>query len=608
MNKPPPALPYLTTLIIISILFASILFFPISDLLKLGIGAVLLLIPAVLILSYIKGNRNYHLVSRLYSREAARGRSLSGELLTELSQAGGTGRKWLENTAGLIREKFRLRKLVIFFRESDKYLPGIFYNFRQSNLNRPRAHKLLSLFGNITSAGMISSDESLLEPLFRRGAQEDFEKPVVYLQEWAPSRSVIVAADDTSGLLSDALSDTEFNRVFWPILYSQVSMNLKSIDSYSDRKRLRDDLTRAQKELSGINKELNKKLLDLNSFVRISGDFYSHFDEEQLFETLKKTVCSHLGAAGAEIMYRIDDKRFAIKKEPDDRGSRTALWIDSDTDLFRVIGDGKAVLLPVVGSGMAADDPFLKKAIGSGFQIATAIRIENKTAFILMVREKTDKSQYIDSNLDFLSIISNIASLALEKIRQYSTIEKLSYTDSMTGVYNYRYFYKRLNEEVLRAKRFNRSLALVILDIDNFKLFNDNYGHQTGDLVLKRLAEIITGSIRSIDVVSRYGGEEFCIIIPDSDVASCGVFIERLRSEIADFRLDSNILKDDNVITVSIGGAVYPRHAATPDRIIYCADMALLRAKAEGRNKAIMYQPDFVGSEESSVGERNEQG
>jgi diguanylate cyclase (GGDEF)-like protein len=159
-----------------------------------------------------------------------------------------------------------------------------------------------------------------------------------------------------------------------------------------------------------------------------------------------------------------------------------------------------------------------------------------------------------------------------------------------------------LNEEILRAKRFTRDLALVILDIDNFKLFNDNYGHQTGDLVLKRLAEIITRTIRSIDIVSRYGGEEFCIIMPDTNAANCEVFIERLRSEIAQFRLESDILKEDNVITVSVGGAVYPQHASTPDRIIYCADMALLKAKALGRNRAIMCQPEFIDKKESSIG------
>jgi diguanylate cyclase (GGDEF)-like protein len=170
------------------------------------------------------------------------------------------------------------------------------------------------------------------------------------------------------------------------------------------------------------------------------------------------------------------------------------------------------VLLPLAGTGLKSDEPFLSAAIRAGFQVASAIKTNDQTAFILLLGEKRDKSQYSNLDLDFLSVISNIASLSMENIHQYSTIEKLSYTDSMTGVFNYRYFYKRLSEEILRAKRYERELALVILDIDNFKLFNDNYGHQAGDEVLKQLSELITRTIRSIDVVSRYGGEEFCII------------------------------------------------------------------------------------------------
>jgi diguanylate cyclase (GGDEF)-like protein len=181
----------------------------------------------------------------------------------------------------------------------------------------------------------------------------------------------------------------------------------------------------------------------------------------------------------------------------------------------------------------------------------------------------------------------------MENIHQYSTIEKLSYTDSMTGVFNYRYFYKRLSEEILRAKRYERELALVILDIDNFKLFNDNYGHQAGDEVLKQLSELITRTIRSIDVVSRYGGEEFCIIMPDTGIANCTVFIERLRFQIAEHKFESKLFERGNSISVSVGGAVFPHHAPTPDRIIYCADMALLRAKSLGRNRSVMYKPEL---------------
>jgi diguanylate cyclase (GGDEF)-like protein len=169
----------------------------------------------------------------------------------------------------------------------------------------------------------------------------------------------------------------------------------------------------------------------------------------------------------------------------------------------------------------------------------------------------------------------------------------------MTGIYNYRYFYKRLGEEILRAKRYNRDISLVILDIDNFKLFNDNYGHQTGDMVLKSTAELVTRAIRSIDIVSRYGGEEFCIIMPDTSENSSRFFIERIKNEISDFKFRSGTMNEEMSITVSVGCSVFPHHGSTSDRLIYCADMALLKAKSLGRNKAMIYQADFLENKTS---------
>ncbi|MBK7090423.1 MAG: GGDEF domain-containing protein [bacterium] len=104
--------------------------------------------------------------------------------------------------------------------------------------------------------------------------------------------------------------------------------------------------------------------------------------------------------------------------------------------------------------------------------------------------------------------------LVLENLSNFEKIERLSYTDELTGLHNYRYFYKRLQEEMLRAQRFDRHLALVIFDVDGFKVFNDTYGHLSGDFLLEQLGKLLTKSVRSIDIVSRYGGEEFCIIMP----------------------------------------------------------------------------------------------
>ncbi|MFH2057243.1 MAG: GGDEF domain-containing protein, partial [bacterium] len=179
-------------------------------------------------------------------------------------------------------------------------------------------------------------------------------------------------------------------------------------------------------------------------------------------------------------------------------------------------------------------------------------------------------------------------------------IEEMSYTDSMTGLYNYRYFYKRLKEEILRAQRFSRSLALVIFDIDGFKVFNDTHGHQAGDQLLRQLGKLLAASVRSLDVVSRYGGEEFCIIMPEPGPDDCRTFMERLRKKILEQRFRSKFSNEQHRITVSLGGAIYPNDAQRVDRLIYCADMALLEAKESGRNKSCMYAKNLTEDKQPS--------
>ncbi|MFQ6116007.1 MAG: GGDEF domain-containing protein, partial [bacterium] len=213
---------------------------------------------------------------------------------------------------------------------------------------------------------------------------------------------------------------------------------------------------------------------------------------------------------------------------------------------------------------------------------------------LVLLGEKSDGSKYRDIELQILAILASMVGITCKNIKHYRTIEELSYTDSMTGLYNYRYFYKRLTEEIFRAKRFSRKLALVIFDIDDFKIYNDTYGHQAGDQVLRQLGELLSLSVRSIDIISRYGGEEFCVIMPESDQDECFKFMERLRKTIMNYSFkDENVGYEHN-ITVSLGGAIYPHDARTVDHIIYCADMALLKAKSFGRNKAIMYNEPTV--------------
>ncbi|UCD16896.1 MAG: GGDEF domain-containing protein [Candidatus Zixiibacteriota bacterium] len=174
----------------------------------------------------------------------------------------------------------------------------------------------------------------------------------------------------------------------------------------------------------------------------------------------------------------------------------------------------------------------------------------------------------------------------IENAQRLERTEAMSYTDGLTGVYNFRFFEKRIEEEFDRARRYGRPMALLIIDIDDLKIVNDKYGHLAGDCILKSLARTLSASVRTNDVISRYGGDEFCLIMPETSREQARVFMERIRDTISSMPCRMEGAVEKHSYSVSIGGAVYPVDADSIDSLIHAADMALLKAKSEGRNCA----------------------
>lgn len=168
--------------------------------------------------------------------------------------------------------------------------------------------------------------------------------------------------------------------------------------------------------------------------------------------------------------------------------------------------------------------------------------------------------------------------------------ERLAFTDTLTGLYNHRFFQETLHQEFIRARRYGKPLSLMIMDIDHFKQFNDTWGHLTGDRVLSHVARIFHGSMREkIDTVARYGGEEFAVILPETLLQGASLFAERVRSSIETTPLpgDQANLK----ITISIGVACTTvTHCDKPSELIEAADKALYQAKNGGRNRVMLFE------------------
>lgn len=153
-------------------------------------------------------------------------------------------------------------------------------------------------------------------------------------------------------------------------------------------------------------------------------------------------------------------------------------------------------------------------------------------------------------------------------------LQRLVVTDPLTGVYNRRYLFERLTAEVARAKRSNTPVSVIMLDIDSFKSYNDKHGHLTGDVLLQTIAQTLKGALRQEDVVVRYGGDEFAVILTGADARSARITAERLRNAVR-----------STGMSISLGVVTYPKDGLVAEELLKRADYFLLAAKAAGKNR-----------------------
>jgi two-component system, cell cycle response regulator len=178
-----------------------------------------------------------------------------------------------------------------------------------------------------------------------------------------------------------------------------------------------------------------------------------------------------------------------------------------------------------------------------------------------------------------------------ERARQAEVYEKLAHTDGLTELYNYRFFQQHLHVELNRAQRFARPLSLIMLDLGHFKAYNDIYGHQAGDQALRQLAALLRRSSRSYDLVARYGGDEFVIILPETSKKLAAEVAERIRLGVESAGLAGDPAAPGGPFTTSLGLANVPADTMEPRELIRKADLALYHAKTCGGNRVVSYDP-----------------
>lgn len=206
-----------------------------------------------------------------------------------------------------------------------------------------------------------------------------------------------------------------------------------------------------------------------------------------------------------------------------------------------------------------------------------------KTVGILSA-ESSQTGEFGPREQSMLQVVARAAAMALENAMLHKRMEELTVTDELTGIYNYRYFALKLKEEQRRAARYDLPLSLIMLDIDWFKRFNDTYGHEVGNIVLKGITGVVKRCIRDVDIFCRYGGEEFVIILPQTPQIEVTQIGERIREQIEAATFGGGDGIPELRVTVSVGVTSFPENGKSEDEILSIADTALYRAKGSGKN------------------------
>jgi diguanylate cyclase (GGDEF)-like protein len=219
--------------------------------------------------------------------------------------------------------------------------------------------------------------------------------------------------------------------------------------------------------------------------------------------------------------------------------------------------------------------------------LCVPLRFKGTTLGVIEVTDRHDGRSFTEEDLGILGALADYAAIAIENAKNFQRVEELTITDDLTGLYNSRHLHQLLDFEIIRSKRHRLEFSLVFLDLDHFKRVNDRYGHLIGSRLLKEVAAAISDSLRKLDVATRYGGDEFVILLPQTSKEEAFNVAGRIRERLE----RSEFLHAEGLsvrITASFGVACFPTDASHKEDIIRLADQAMYRVKGTTRNDVAM--------------------
>ncbi len=323
----------------------------------------------------------------------------------------------------------------------------------------------------------------------------------------------------------------------------------------------------------------------LYSLNRISLSFYEKRNLNYVLESMLYAVCK---------IFRADRALLEILPSRDDPGRKLVKGncvTELDGNIYRkVLGDGNALAVNNLNPHHREYAEF-RALHRSGVISFLVVPLKiNRSPIGLIGIFTTGQYRFTGSELRRLSAFANHASLILENARLFSRARRLSITDDLTRLYNFRYLTQKADEEIKRAGRYNHRMSLLLCDIDNFKNYNDLNGHEAGNEALRKLSGILRNSVREVDFVARYGGEEFIILLPETEKEKAFITAGRLRKIIEQEHFPNEKEQPRGNFTVTIGVSEFPGDATCVHELISRADSAMYRGKNEGKNRVMIFR------------------
>ncbi|TYO99554.1 diguanylate cyclase (GGDEF)-like protein [Geothermobacter ehrlichii] len=379
------------------------------------------------------------------------------------------------------------------------------------------------------------------------------------------------------------------------ILYQEKIAKERELATLDQEKHYKEILEAKNAEIERVNRELRKRLKEMSALMELNRAMTSSLDLDILFERMLATIIDQFLCDRVVLFtYNPGNEELLVRK---------AHGIDQD--LLRGVSfslgegiTGKAALAQkiIYVADLQKDERTLGykgRHHSRGSMVAIPLVVKQRLVGVLNLH-KIETDAFSGEELKLLQAIANQAAISIDNSQLFEKARDLSNTDELTGLANRRHFQMILKREAAQARRFHSHFSLIMADIDHFKAFNDTHGHLKGDIVLKKVADILLQNTRGIDLVGRFGGEEFVILLPKTDKAGAEAAAEKLRSHIlAENFPGEEKSQPGGCLTLSLGIAEYPGDSTDIYELLDMADRALYRAKENGRNCVVSWREEI---------------